>query len=71
MKNPKNYLNWLDDPDKVMNHIEKYNIDRLLDKGDGIVKIKNFLPTWVAEGALMTMEGISDKEWNATEAGQD
>ena len=71
MKNPKNYLNWLDDPDKVMNHIKKYNIDRLLDKGDGIVKIKNFLPTWVAEGALMTIESISDKEWNATEAGQD
>ena len=51
-KKPQNYLQWLEDPEKVMNHMNKYNLERLLDKGDGIVKISNFFPTWVAEGAL-------------------
>jgi len=69
MKRPENYLGWIDDPDKVMNHMAKYNLTRLLDKGNGITKIKNFFPTWVAEGALQMMEGISEKDWNATEAG--
>ena len=46
--------------------MEKYNLLKMLEKGDGIVKIKNFLPSWVAEGALNMVENI--KDWKKTEA---
>jgi hypothetical protein len=42
----------MDDPDRVMGHMEKYDLEDLIEKGNGITKIRNFLPDFVAEGAL-------------------
>ena len=38
----------------------------MLENTGGLLKISNFLPTWVADGALEMIEGI--KDWNKTEA---
>ena len=65
------YAKWVDDPDRVMTHIEKYDLEDLIEKGDGICKISNFLPSYVAEGALKAVESIPAKEWNSTEALED
>jgi hypothetical protein len=70
-KDPTNFQEWLEDPDKVLRHMEKYNLHKMIEKNDGIVKISNFLPTWVADGALNMIENIKDEDWNKTEANHD
>ena len=63
------WLSWLEDPVKVMDWMDKYNLDTMLDKSQGIVKISNFFPTSVAEGILHSVE--TTKEWNVTESPRD
>ena len=40
--------------------MEKYTVPKMLEKNEGLVKIPNFFPTWVADGALTMIENIKD-----------
>jgi hypothetical protein len=51
-KASKNMEVWINNPAKVMDWVGKYNLDKMLDKGGGLVKISNFFPEFVAEGIL-------------------
>lgn len=62
---------WLNDPCKVMGWVGKHKLEKMLDKGGGLVKISNFFPNDVAEGILEVIEKISPKHWNVTEATRD
>ena len=39
------------------NHGGRYDLPEMLEKGAGLVKIKNFLPTYVADGLLELVSG--------------
>lgn len=62
---------WINDPDKVMGWVCKYNLEKMLDKSGGLVKIHNFFPRFVADGILSVLESTPSKHWNVTEAERD
>ena len=62
---------WINDPDKVMGWVCKHNLEKMLDKGGGLVKIPNFFPSFVADGILSVLESIPSQNWNVTEAERD
>lgn len=66
-----NFEAWVNDVEAVSTWMEKYDLEAMLKKGLGIVKIEDFLPPFVAEGALQVVSSISDTDWVATEAQQD
>ena len=47
----------------------KYNLEELLHEGNGITKISNVLPHFVADGVLAQLERA--KHWNDTSATRD
>ena len=62
---------WLNSYPQVSQHLAKWNLDELLDQGNGIAKISNFLPEIVAEEILHTVKGIPQSSWLKTEAVED
>ena len=40
----------------------------MLDKNDGIVKISNFLPSWVAEGILQVLQTKNSTDFEESES---
>jgi hypothetical protein len=46
----------------------QYDLNAMVEAGDGIVKISNFLPPFVAEGALQILERLPPGRWNDTAA---
>jgi hypothetical protein len=62
---------WLNDPSKVMEWMDKYDLDKMLDENQGIVKISNFFPSAVADGILNSVETIPSSGWNVTESSRD
>jgi hypothetical protein len=61
----KQLLKWLDSFDKVSAAVEKHgDLQQLLEQGGGIVKVENFLPTFVAEGIYHLLEQFSEADWN-------
>eukprot|EP00890_Picochlorum_soloecismus_P001335 jgi/Picsp_1/2201/NSC_05665-R1_prolyl 4-hydroxylase alpha subunit len=62
---------WLNSYRKVSQHLEKWSLDEVVDRGNGIAKISNFLPEIVAEEILDTVKGIPEGSWLKTEAEED
>jgi hypothetical protein len=59
------FRKWINSYADVSDWLEKYgDIEQQLDDNGGLVKIQNFLPTFVAEGILEMLQGIDDKTWN-------
>lgn len=57
---------WLESFDTVSAAVQKHDLVQLLEAGGGITKIKDFLPAFVAEGILETLEQCSDAHWNVS-----
>ena len=60
----RKFKKWINDYEAASSWLEKYDLEKLLIEGDGICKITNFLPAFVAEGILSMLEGIPDEAWN-------
>jgi hypothetical protein len=61
------YRKWINSYADVSAWLEKYgDLEQQLDDNGGLVKIENFLPTFVAEGILQMLQGIDDKTWNVS-----
>uniref|UniRef100_A0A383W562 Fe2OG dioxygenase domain-containing protein n=1 Tax=Tetradesmus obliquus TaxID=3088 RepID=A0A383W562_TETOB len=66
------FRKWINSYPDVSAWLEKYgDLEQQLDDNGGLLKIENFLPTFVAEGILEMLRGIDDKTWNLTAAGDD
>ncbi len=60
--------NWINNYGTVSKWFQKYkNIVQLVNK-NGIVKISNFLPDFIADGILNTLENLPSNYWNETSA---
>lgn len=46
----------------------QYDLNALVDAGGGIAKVSNFLPPFVAEGALQVLQHLPPGRWNDTAA---
>jgi hypothetical protein len=65
------FRKWINSYADVSAWLEKYgDIEQQLDDSGGLVKIQNFLPTFVAEGILEMLQGIDEKTWNVGGAGK-
>ena len=64
-------LAWLDSYPQVSRWMERYDIPQLVEQSGGIVLIRDFLPPFVAEGALRILEGLPASRWNDTAAQED
>ncbi|KAI7835681.1 hypothetical protein COHA_010420 [Chlorella ohadii] len=64
-------LNWLNSYNKVSKWMAQYDLNALVDAGGGIVKVSNFLPPFVAEGALQILQRLPPGRWNDTAADED
>ncbi|KAF8067273.1 Telo2 [Scenedesmus sp. PABB004] len=66
---------WLDDYAAVSAAVEAHlgggDLGDLLEAGGGLVKLRNFLPTWVAHGLVELLQDLPDDAWNLTAAGDD
>ncbi|KAK3238521.1 hypothetical protein CYMTET_51474 [Cymbomonas tetramitiformis] len=62
------YEEWIESNEKINMWLGQYDIVTLLNENNGLVKIENFLPDFVAEGALKAVESIPEEEWEITEA---
>ncbi|KXZ57006.1 hypothetical protein GPECTOR_1g909 [Gonium pectorale] len=51
--------------------IAKHDVEGAVERAGGLVRIENFLPEFVAEGILATIEAVSDEQWNETSARED
>ncbi len=65
------YNNWLMSYRDVKDWMGQYDLDRLVAEGGGLCRISNFLPAFVADGALRQLERVPDSAWQATAAQQD
>lgn len=68
-KKPLTYTQWMSSYEAVRTWMDKYDLIKLLEKGEGIVKISNFLPPAVADGMLNVLENVTN--WNDTSASRD
>lgn len=64
-------LAWLDSYPRVSRWAARYDLLRLIDGGGGIVRLDDFLPSFVAEGALRMLQDLPPGRWNDTAAEQD
>ncbi len=53
---------------QVSKWMAQYDLNALVDSGGGIVKVSNFLPPFVAEGALQILQRLPPGRWNDTAA---
>lgn len=60
----KRLVKWLDSFEKVSAAVDRYTLLQLLEEGGGLCRIEDFLPTFVAEGILETLEQFSEADWN-------
>ncbi|KAL4546160.1 hypothetical protein Ndes2526B_g05255 [Nannochloris sp. 'desiccata'] len=64
-------LRWLDDYQKVSKWLSKWDLEHLIEENNGIYKIKNFFPPFVAEEALNILERLPATAWLSTAAKED
>jgi hypothetical protein len=64
-------LRWLDDYSKVSKWLSKYDLEQLIEEHNGIYKIKNFFPPFVADEALSILERLPATAWLSTAAEED
>eukprot|EP00775_Hariotina_reticulata_P011383 gene11383-11532_t len=69
--NTKNALDWIESYKSVSSWLDQYDLGKLLQENNGLVKLDNFLPASVADGILHVLEGIPAQAWNLTAAGDD
>uniref|UniRef100_A0A7S1IN91 Prolyl 4-hydroxylase alpha subunit domain-containing protein n=1 Tax=Eutreptiella gymnastica TaxID=73025 RepID=A0A7S1IN91_9EUGL len=62
---------WMNHYPCVKRWMAQYRLRRLIQEGNGIVKIRDFLPPHVAHGVLKLLEAIPAKKWTPTEAARD
>eukprot|EP00919_Chromeraceae_sp_WS-2016_P015163 GHVR01035690.1.p1 GENE.GHVR01035690.1~~GHVR01035690.1.p1 ORF type:complete len:304 (+),score=65.47 GHVR01035690.1:80-991(+) len=70
MENRHFFNKWINDYARVSKWMAQYDIIELLQNNE-LVKIRNFLPRRVAEGALSMLEDIPESQWNDTHADHD
>lgn len=54
---------WLSDLPNIDAYLAKYDLVSLLNNGDGLVKISNFLPTPVADHLLNLTKSLGESQW--------
>ena len=65
--NKKCLRRWLESFEQVSAALQKHgDLLQLLQAGGGICKVPNFLPKFVAEGILETLEEFSETQWNVS-----
>lgn len=65
--NRKRVIKWLNSFDKASAAVEKHgDLLKLLAAGQGLCKIENFLPDYVAQGLFEILEDMQDEEWNVS-----
>jgi hypothetical protein len=64
-------LRWLNDYEKVSKCLQKWDLEQLIEDNNGIYKIKNFFPPFVAEEALNILERLPATAWLSTAAKED
>lgn len=61
------FRKWLKSFEDVSAWFGKHgDLEQLLEEHGGLVKIDNFLPTFVAEGMLEMLQSIDEKTWNVS-----
>ena len=64
-------LRWLDSYPKVNKWLSQWDLEKLIEDNNGIYKIRNFLPDFVAEEALHILECLPANAWLSTAASED
>ncbi|KAL4418797.1 hypothetical protein ABPG77_010206 [Micractinium sp. CCAP 211/92] len=64
-------LAWLESYPKVSSWMARYDVEALVDAAGGLAVVPDFLPPFVAEGALRIMERLPPGWWKPTEAAED
>eukprot|EP01121_Diplochlamys_sp_Union-15-3_P022170 TRINITY_DN9360_c0_g1_i4.p1 TRINITY_DN9360_c0_g1~~TRINITY_DN9360_c0_g1_i4.p1 ORF type:complete len:224 (+),score=42.17 TRINITY_DN9360_c0_g1_i4:50-721(+) len=59
------FWDWVETFEYVDEWMEKYDLESLLEE-NGLVKISNFLPDFIAEGALQLLENVPSEDWVKT-----
>ena len=65
------YKKWLASYASVSRWFAQYDIERLLDEHGGLVRLRNFLPPHVAQGAFDVVRRIKDAHWIRTDSAKD
>ena len=72
LKSKLNFKQWINSYPAASKCIARHgDLEALLDANNGLVKIRNFLPSHVADGVLSILENIPDSTWNMTSANKD
>eukprot|EP00929_Paragymnodinium_shiwhaense_P086655 TRINITY_DN47129_c0_g1_i1.p1 TRINITY_DN47129_c0_g1~~TRINITY_DN47129_c0_g1_i1.p1 ORF type:complete len:325 (-),score=120.19 TRINITY_DN47129_c0_g1_i1:105-1079(-) len=61
---------WLSDDAAQQAWMDKVDLARRLDEGDGFARVENFLPTDVAEWLLETLKALPEAAWEPTGAAE-
>jgi Rps23 Pro-64 3,4-dihydroxylase Tpa1-like proline 4-hydroxylase len=70
-KRHQSAMEWLEDYGAVTNHLGQFDFDKLLEKGQGLCRIENFLPEHVADYISDTLKRIPQEKWLDTAAEED
>eukprot|EP00798_Chlamydomonas_sp_ICE-L_P018994 gene18994-25578_t len=62
---------WMDSFPKVSKWMGQYDVEALIQKSGGLVRVSNFLPDFVADALHDSLDAIPEKSWLMTSAGQD
>lgn len=61
---------WLQNDGLVKQHLEQYDVIDLLESNGGLVRVENFLPTFVAESILVHLETLKPSSSTSGEQGK-